>query len=127
MAKQTFTGWVEHIFEPTQYDKQIVVRNYKDDDAKEAMKEDKKDFPTVLCFKANIKNGAANQLDDILEGDKVEITFMLSGMSGVSKKTGNYYCINSLMILKQNGVKILEKVAGERHETASIDDDDIPF
>lgn len=128
MTKQTFTGWVEHIFEPTQYDKQIVVRNYKDDDAKEAMKNDKKDFPTVLCFKANIKNGAADQLDGILEGDKIEVTFMLSGMSGVSKKTGNYYCINSLMIVKQNGIKVLEKIQGTAQESASDDDfSDIPF
>lgn len=127
MGKQTFIGWVEHIFEPTQYDKQIVVRNYKDDEAKEIMKSEKQ-IPLVLCFKANIKNGAADQLDGILEGDKVEITFMLSGISGISKNTGNYYCINSLMILKQNGVKILEKVAGERHETVMADDDDsIPF
>ena len=132
MTKQTFTGWVEHIFDPTAYDQQIAVANYCDDNHKQKMLDAYKaktkgaEYPQCFCFKANIKSGASSQFDGLNLGDKVEISYVLSGMSGISKKNNSYYCINSLMVMKTDGVKILEKTATPESVMAG-DDDSIPF
>lgn len=134
MTKQTFTGWIEHIFNPTDYDQQIAVANYRDDNHKQKMVDAYKaktkgaEYPQCFCFKANIKSGAAAQFDGLNIGDKVEISYVLSGMSGTSKKNNSYYCINSLMVMKTNGVKILEQVAApDASADEQVDDSDIPF
>lgn len=127
MKAQTFTGYVEHVFPPTQYDAEIAVRNYQDETCIEAMKKER-EFPVTLKFTASVKNGCAEQLEKIDVGDKVVVQFYIYGSSGTSKSTGNYYCINKLSIAKKDGITLIEK-----HSKKDSDDstepvvDDIPF
>ena len=130
MQVQTFTGYVEHIFPPTQYDCEIAVRNYQDESSIEAMKK-AKDYPRTLKFSASIKSGCSKQLENVRVGDKVVVEFYLFGSSGTSKSSGKYYCINKLNIAKTNGITILERHSpdpevqeGEESEPVV---DDIPF
>ena len=104
----TFTGWVDHIFEPTQYDMEFSVRNYEDETAREAMIRDK-NYPQTLKFTASVKSGAAKQLEGVGVGDRIVVRFFLYGSSGVSKSSGNYYCINKLNISKKDGITVLER------------------
>lgn len=125
MDAMTFTGYVDHIFDADQYEQRIAVRNYRDATAMEAMKQTK-DYPRCLCFSASVKNGCVEQLKDLHEGDKIVVTFYLYGSSGVSQKTGNYWCINKLNIAKKAGIQILERAPKQAVEEES-DPDDIPF
>lgn len=128
-SAQSFTGWVRHIFDADQYSREFVVANYDSDITKENMRAEKKTFPKALRIKANIKNGAANQIDSISEGDKVVVEFYQGGVEGISKSTGKYYAINELNLAKQNGITILEKATQENAEAKPEpdNDDDIPF
>lgn len=125
---QKFIGWIEKIFPPTDYDQGFAVANYKDEAMRDMMRA-KKDYPQTLRFSANIKMGANTQLDGLHEGDKVQITYYLSGRSGISK-AGNYYCFNTLHIAKNHGVELLERSAlQETKQTDEVpaDDSDVPF
>ena len=129
MEAQSFTGYVDHIFEADEYEKRIAVRNYRDSSAMEAMKQTK-DYPRCLCFSASVKNGCADQLDGLNVGDKVIVTFYLYGSCGISKKTNNYWCINKLNIAKKAGVQVVERAKVEQEEQSQEEDevaDDIPF
>lgn len=123
MQSMKFIGWVEKILDPDQYNREFVVRDYKDDNDPNKPK-----YPNSFTFRASVKNGSALQLDSIGEGDKVQVEFFLTGKSGVSK-AGKYYHINSLCIAKENGVVVLEKntspVAHEEPEPE--DNSDLPF
>lgn len=127
MEAMTFTGYVDHIFDTDEYEQRIAVRNYRDDTAMEAMRQTK-DYPRCLCFSASVKNGCVEQLKDLHKGDKIVVTFYLYGSSGVSKKTGNYWCINKLNIAKKAGIQILERAPRqEEPQGEESDPDDIPF
>ena len=127
MDSMTFTGYVDHIFDADEYEQRIAVRNYRDATAMEAMKQEK-DYPRCLCFSASVKNGCSDQLKDLHEGDQIVVTFYLYGSSGVSKKTGNYWCINKLNIAKKTGIQILERAPRqEEQQGEESDPDDIPF
>lgn len=128
-SAQSFTGWVRHIFDADTYSREFVVANYDSDVAKENMRSEKKTFPKALRIKANIKNGAASQIDSISEGDKVTVEFYQGGVEGVSKSTGKYYAINELNLAKQKGITILEKAPkpDDGAHPEPDNDDDIPF
>ena len=128
-SAQIFTGWVRHIFDADQFSREFVVANYDSEIMKENMKAEKKTFPKALRIKANIKNGAAKQIDSISEGDKVVVEFYQGGVEGVSKSTGKYYAINELNLAKQKGITILEKApqSVEEAQPEPADDDNIPF
>lgn len=130
MEAMKFVGWVEKILPAGDYDQKFVVTNYRNEDAKKLMKE-QKEFPNALMFAANVKNGSNSQLDDLHEGDKVEVKFFLAGRSGISKKN-TYYCVNNLNIAKKDGITIVERVkvdpAGQPQPVSADDEDlDIPF
>lgn len=124
MQSHKFIGWVEKILESDGYNKEFVVRDFKDDEDP-----GKPQFPTMLTFRASVKNGSSLQLDAINEGDKVQVEFFITGKSGISK-AGKYYHINSLVIAKSNGVTVIEKAAVPTPAEAAIADDDtssLPF
>lgn len=125
-----FEGWVEHKGEKGDYDQRINVANYKDNDEKIAMQNAKGQFPLCYEFKASVKNGAADALDDIEEGDKVKIRFYLIGRSGISKSRGAYYCINELAIAKKDGISVVERKPRAESSEQSEEEivvDDCPF
>ena len=125
MQSMKFVGWVEKICDADQYNRDFVVRDYKDDNDPEKPK-----YPTALTFRAAVKSGASLQLDDVNEGDKVAVTFFLTGKSGISK-AGKYYHINALNIAKDKGVVVLERaaVAETPAEEQGADEpaEDLPF
>lgn len=127
-----FTGWVEQTFEPDQYSRDIVVSNYNGVAGKQTMMQDfkdkkSKDYPISLRLKAGIKSGAASQLDGVCVGDKVSVSFCVSGKSGISKKTGSYYCINELNICKKDGLVVLDKQTTSPQVAVQAEDFDVPF
>lgn len=126
-----FEGWIEHKGEKGNYDQRVSVANYKDDDEKNAMQNEKGKFPLCYEFKAGIKNGVADLLDDLNEGDKIRVRFYVVGRSGISKSKGTYYCINELAIARKNGIEVLERKSVSASDEQSPEeeqmDDDIPF
>lgn len=124
----TFTGYVEYIGEVGEYDQQIAVRNYRDDEEAETMKQNKM-ITTCLMFTASVKNGANAQLEGLHVGDKIIVEYYLHGISGVSKKSSKYYCINKLNIAKSNGIKIVERAKVEEESNSEEPGiaEDIPF
>lgn len=126
MIKIEFEGWVEKKFEATKYDQTITVRNWKDDEDKDSLKE-RKEYPACYKFLANVNNGSNEQLNDVNEGDKVKVVAYLNGKSGVSK-SDKYYCINDLVIAKKDGVKVLARAEKESEPAKEEENpDDMPF
>lgn len=125
MIKIEFEGWVEKKFEASQYDQSITVRNWKDDEDKDSLKE-RKEYPACYKFLANVKNGSSEQLNDVNEGDKVKVVAYLNGKSGLSK-ANKYYCINDLVIAKKDGIKILERAETKSEPATEEQPDDMPF
>jgi len=126
----SFTGYVKHIFDADQYSREFVVANYKNELEKENLKTAKTDYPRAFKIKANIKNGSANQVDCIGEGDKIIVEFYPSGIEGVSKRTGKYYAINEYLLAKNKGITIVERALPPEQIEAQPEpdnDDDIPF
>lgn len=127
-----FTGWVEHISEPTKYEHRFTVANYKTDSEKEEMRLAKQ-MPLCFEFSASMNNDAHTYLDLVEVGDKVKVRFYPYGKSGISKMKGTYYCINSFNVAKRDGVEVLEKVQKDYSQTSEseqaevVDVDDIPF
>ena len=154
-----FTGWVERIYPAGEFDQEFVVANYRNDDEKAKMKaiykiDSSKDFPSALTFKIRTpsKGEEPEVMNNIAVGDKVECSFFITGISGTSSKTGKYYHINNLRILR-NGVMLLEKAgdgaekiaymkeeyrkqeemkkareqANQQHNVSSYDGESIPF
>lgn len=127
-----FTGWVEHISEPTKYEHRFTVANYKTDSEKEEMRLAKQ-MPLCFEFNASMNNDAHTYLDLVEVGDKVKVRFYPYGKSGISKMKGTYYCINSFNIAKKDGIEVLQKVvranpeSSEPEQVEDIDTSDIPF
>lgn len=126
MQSMKFVGWVEKILPADNYSREFVVRDYRDDNDP-----DKPKFPNAFTFKASVANGASLQLDDVEEGDKVAVTFFLTGRSGLARTSGKYYHINTLNIAKDKGVVVLEKVvkpeSEQKQEEPEDDDQGLPF
>lgn len=124
MKAMSFTGWVEKIPEVGQYDREIVVRNWKDEKTKNNLK----DLPSALTFKVGSQSAYYQMIDDLVEGDHVVIQFYLMGKSGISK-AGKYYHINELRIAKNKGIEVLAKVqrVAAVHADDADDGSDIPF
>lgn len=114
-----FTGWVEKIYEETEYGKEFTVRDYKDDS-------DRGKFPQCLKFKAS--NRCKSQILGLNVGDKVRIRYFVYGVSGEGRN--GYYCIVNLNIAKDGGVTILEKakqMESIEQEEEQQDNDELPF
>lgn len=116
---QEFTGWVEKIYEPTEYGQEFTVRDYKD--KMEAPK-----FPQ--CLKFNASNKCKSQLMGVVEGDKIKVRFYLHGVSGEGRN--GYYCIVKLNVAKDGGITIVEKApvipeVDVEHGPAA--DEELPF
>jgi len=128
MEAQKFTGWVEKVIKDGDYDHKLVVTNARDADMAAQMKASKKEWPITLMFNLSVKSGCSEQLNGINVGDKVVVTFYISGKSGVSRTSGKYYCINSLNVGKKDGLVLLERgSAAKAQEPSPADTDDIPF
>lgn len=136
METGIWRGYIEKIFEPNDYDQEIIVSNYRSDDEKfsmyEKFKHDSKnnEFPNAFTFKANVKN-VVPTLPNAGIGDLVEVRYVLLGKTGISKKNGKYFHFNELRILKNDGMKIIEKALNpppsEEQDGEEGDVEDIPF
>lgn len=64
-------------------------------------------------------------MDTFKVGDKVKVTFYVTGVEGESKKTGKPYQINKLMV---GEIVVLESAKVEQTQQESQEDDsDVPF
>lgn len=112
MAFYEMEGWVHGIGAKEQYSWSIVVRDNEDANAP------KEKFPQFIGFKASSKK--FNKIEGLALGDKIRVKFFINGLIGVSKKTGNPYQINNLMI---NDITVLQKAEADTQAT----DYDAPF
>ena len=129
MESSKFIGWVSHIFDANDFDQNFVVANYKDEESKQELVS-MKGYPECRKFTLNVKNGSNAQIDGIHVGDKIQVVFFIHGNQGISKKTGKYFCVNTLNVAKKNGIVILEQVVrAEEREPDAMDADgmDVPF
>lgn len=124
-----FVGYVRHIFDKGDYGHEFVVANYGSESEMEDMRYSKKEIPVALKFRANVKNGAAEQVKGISDGDKVKVRYFLCGREGTSRSTGKYYAITELNVAKKDGIEIIEKAKVEEPETVEpeVMPEDIPF
>jgi hypothetical protein len=129
-----FEGWVEHKFDRGNYDQKITVANYDGDDQKNALASGQVKGKHPMCyeFKANVKSGVADLLDDIEVGDKVHVKFYAVGRSGISKSKGTYYCITEFALAKKDGIVVIARKprteeTAEDNSNEEIVADDIPF
>ena len=119
----TFVGWVEHIFPATKYGLEFSVRDHKDDS-------DKPQYPITLKF--NVGSKALAQVSDLMAGDKVSVSYFVTGVSGMGRN--GYYSINKLNVAKSEGVTVIERASRELPGTgtrndqgAAMDSEDLPF
>ena len=65
-------------------------------------------------------------MDTFKVGDKIKVTFYVTGVEGESKKTGKPYQINKLMV---GEIEVLEsaKPTESQESQDNTDDSDIPF
>ena len=65
-------------------------------------------------------------MDTFKVGDKIKVTFYVTGVEGESKKTGKPYQINKLMV---GEIEVLEseKPTESKESQYNTDDSDIPF
>lgn len=118
MEALEFSGWVEHIYEPTDWGMEFTVRSYENE-----MTAPK--YPQCLKFTAS--KLTMQQVLGLSEGDRVKIKYYVNGKSGRSAK--GYYCINRLNIAKDGGVTIVKRAPRleEKDQQKDVDLDDIPF
>ena len=114
MVKATMIGHVESVDTSGNYDNSFVVTDEKMPDTK-----------IVSHVKFLVSSKKTELMDKFKIGDKVKVTFYVTGISGESQKTGKPYQINKLMV---GGIEVLESAkVGRPQQGAQEDDSDIPF
>lgn len=107
-------GHVESVDTSGNYENSFVVTDEKMPDTK---------FVNHVKFLVSSKK--TELMDKFKIGDKVKVTFYVTGISGESQKTGKPYQINKLMV---GGIEVLESAnVGQPQQGAQEDDSDIPF
>lgn len=113
--KCEFIGHVEGVDTSNGYDSKFTLN----DDKIEGVK-----FHSHIGFCVSTKKADLTEMCHTLKiGDKVKVEFYVTGMSGVSKKSGKPYQINKLMVAKMN---VLERSTGVQSEMPD-DDSEPPF
>ena len=114
MVKATMIGHVESVDTSGSYENSFVVTDEKMPDTK---------FVNHVKFLVSSKK--TELMDTFKVGDKVKVTFYVTGVEGESKKTGKPYQINKLMV---SDIVVLESAKVEQTQQESQEDDsDIPF
>ena len=65
-------------------------------------------------------------MDKFKIGDKVKVTFYVTGITGESQKTGKHYQINKLMVGEVDVIEPAKPIENQNAQE-SEDDSDIPF
>ena len=114
MIKATMIGHVESIDTSGNYENALVVTDERIPETK---------FPNHIKFLVSSKK--TELIDKIDVDDKIKVTFYVTGIAGESKKTGNPYQINKLMV---SDIEVIEKSNKPKDgQSEVIDDSDIPF
>ena len=115
MVKATMIGHVELVDLSGNYENSLVVTDEKMPDTK---------FVNHVNFLVASKK--TELMDKFKIGDKVKVTFYVTGIAGESQKTGKPYQINKLMV---GDIEVLESAKPIENQNAqeSEDDSDIPF
>lgn len=124
MNMMTFTGWVDHIFDRGKFGWDFSVTDVDPENP------EKTKWPQTFKFTTSDKTGTSSLIDNLEKGDKITVAYYLVGKSGISKKTGMYYCVNELCVARNNGVRIIQKNSDVQEEAASDqteDPNDLPF
>ena len=107
-------GHVESVDTSGNYENSFVVTDEKMPDTK-----------IVNHIKFLVSSKKTELMDKFKIGDKVKVTFYVTGITGESQKTGKPYQINKLMV---GDIVVLESAkVGQTHQEAQEDDSDIPF
>ena len=108
-------GHVELVDTSGNYENSFIVTDEKMPDTK---------FVNHVKFLVSSKK--TELIDKFKIGDKVKVTFYVTGIEGESKKTGKPYQINKLMVSE---IVVLESANPIENQNAqeSEDDSDIPF
>lgn len=124
MNMMTFTGWVEHIFDPDDYRWEFSVTDCDPENPGNVK------WPSTLKFTTSKKTGTSALVENIGIGDKITVAYYLVGKSGTSKKSGKYFCFNELAVARNNGIRMIEKKSVTNNAEPPADDDggeDLPF
>ena len=119
MVKATIIGHVESIDTSGNYENSFVVSFVVTDEKMPGKK-----FVNHVKFLVSSKK--TELMDTFKVGDKVKVTFYVTGVKGESKKTGKPYQINKLMVSE---IVVLEsaKPTESQYSQDDTDDSDIPF
>ena len=115
MVKATMVGHVESVDTSGQYDNSFILTDEHLPDTK---------FVNHVKFLVSSKK--TELMDTFKVGDKVKVTFYVTGVEGESKKTGKPYQINKLMV---GEIEVLESAKPTESQDSQDDTDysDIPF
>ena len=115
MVKATMVGHVESVDTSGQYDNSFILTDEHLPDTK---------FVNHVKFLVSSKK--TELMDTFKVGDKVKVTFYVTGVEGESKKTGKPYQINKLMV---GEIEVLESAKPTENQDSQddTDDSDIPF
>ena len=108
-------GHVESVDTSGSYENSFVVTDEKMPDTK-----------SVSHVKFLVSSKKTELMDAFKIGDKVKVTFYVTGIAGESQKTGKPYQINKLMVSE---IVVLEsaKTSENQNESGNIDDSNMPF
>lgn len=108
-------GHVESVDTSGSYENSFVVTDEKMPDTK---------FVNHVKFLVSSKK--TELMDTFKVGDKVKVTFYVTGVEGESKKTGKPYQINKLMV---GEIEVLESAKPAESQDSQDDTDysDVPF
>ena len=115
MVKATMIGHVESVDTSRNYENSFVVTDEKMPDTK---------FVNHVKFLVSSKK--TELMDKFKIGDKVKVTFYVTGIAGESQKTGKPYQINKLMVSE---IVVLESAKGGQPNQDAPEDEvnDMPF
>lgn len=115
MVKATMVGHVESVDTSGQFDNSFILTDEKMPDTK---------FVNHVKFLVSSKK--TELMDTFKVGDKVKVTFYVTGIEGESKKTGKPYQMNKLMV---GEIVVLESAQGGQPQQKTPEDevDDMPF
>ena len=115
MVKASMVGHVESVDTSGQDDNSFILTDEHLPDTK---------FVNHVKFLVSSKK--TELMDTFKVGDKVKVTFYVTGVEGESKKTGKPYQINKLMV---GEIVVLESAKPIENQSTqeSEDDSDIPF
>lgn len=115
MVKATMIGHVESVDTSGNYENSFVVTD-----------EGMPDTKFVNHVKFLVSSKKTELMDTFKVGDKIKVTFYVTGVEGESKKTGKPYQINKLMV---GEIEVLEsaKPTESQESQDNTDDSDIPF